>query len=96
MLTDEQIAQVDAMLPLLHASGMLLMLLLLARTVVRFIGAVGMWRGRKSGYYTYATAQVVGIFLPHLVLPFQHMGVFGPLMSIALCVIYGTQLKRLR
>src|SRR5262245_23430883 len=43
MLSDEQLAQVDEVLPIIHASGGLLMLLLLARTVVRFAGVLGMW-----------------------------------------------------
>ncbi len=96
MFSEEQLAQVDEIVPILHANGVTVLLLLLGRTVARLIGAIGIWKGRRSGYFTYATAQVAGIFLPHLVLPLKYLGIFGPLMAVAMCVIYGTQLKRMQ
>lgn len=87
--------RIFALLELVHAKGALLMALLFLRTLVRFIGVLGMWNGRRSGFHTYAAAQLVGIFLPHLVLPFEYLGVFGPLMAIGWAAAYGTQLKRL-
>jgi len=89
---EERVAE---MARLVHASGVALMLIYLLRTVVRLLGAVGIWRGRRSGFFLYAGAQFVGLFLPHLILPWDMLGVFGPIMTVAVTALYGTQLKRL-
>ncbi|MBL7962244.1 MAG: hypothetical protein JNM31_00235 [Flavobacteriales bacterium] len=94
MSEDDQ-AKAMSLVGVLHANGALLMLLLLVRTVLRFAGVVGIWKGRRSGFYTYASAQIAGIFLPHVVLPWEYLGVFGPLMSLLVTALYGSQLKRL-
>jgi hypothetical protein len=93
--SEDQRALVEQLAALLHASGLLLMLILLVRTVLRLIGAIGMWRGRKSGFHIYAAAQLLGIFAPHLVLPWSMLGFFGPLAAVATTALYGTQLKHL-
>ena len=80
---------------LFHHSGLVLMLLLLARTVARLVGTIGMWRGRRMGFHIYAAAQLIGIFLPHLVLPLSMLGFAGPLCAVATTALYGTQVKRL-
>lgn len=92
---DDQRALVEQVAGLLHASGFPLMLILLARTVLRLVGAIGIWRGRRAGFHIYAAAQLLGIFAPHLVLPWSMLGFFGPLASVAVTALYGTQLKRL-
>ncbi len=94
-MSAEEAATMPDMLELIYNSGALLCGLLLLRTAVRFIGVLGMWKGRRSGFYTYALAQLGGIFLPHLVLPFKYMGFFGPLLAVVFTAIYGTQLKRM-
>lgn len=103
----EQGAQFSAMLPpeqsglleevgtLLYHQGALLMGLYLLRTVLRLAGVLGMWRGRRNGFHLYGAAQVLGIFLPHLVLPFKFMGLFGPLLALGMVAAYGSQLKRM-
>lgn len=86
--------QLDAVVPVLHAHGAALMGILLLRTVLRLIGAIAMWRGRRSGFHLYAAAQLLGIFAPHLFLPWSMLGVFGPLMAVGMTAAYGSQLKR--
>lgn len=86
--------QLDAVVPVLHAHGAALMGILLLRTVLRLIGAIGMWRGMRKGFYLYAAAQLLGIFAPHLFLPWSMLGVFGPLLAVGMTAAYGSQLKR--
>lgn len=88
--------QVDAIVPILHANGALLMGILFVRTLLRLIGAVGIWRGRKSGFHLYAAAQLLGIFAPHIVLPWSMLGIMGPLLAVITTAAYGSQLKRMR
>lgn len=80
---------------LLHAHGALLMGILLARTVARFVGILFMWRGRKVGFHIYAGAQLIGIFAPHIVLPWSLLGMGGPLLAVGMTALYGTQVKRM-
>ncbi|MFN3874923.1 MAG: hypothetical protein ACK4L7_03300 [Flavobacteriales bacterium] len=87
--------QMEAILPIIHASGAALMAIYLARTVLRLIGAIGIWRGRRSGFHLYAAAQIMGIFAPHIILPWSSLGVFGPLLAVGMTAAYGSQLKRL-
>lgn len=94
-MSEEEAATLPDMLDLIYHSGALLCGLLLLRTAIRFIGVLGMWKGRRSGFFTYAVAQLGGIFLPHLVLPFKYMGFFGPLLAVVFTALYGTQLKRM-
>jgi hypothetical protein len=54
-----------------------------------------MWKGRRSGFYTYAIGQIAGIFLPLLVLPMNTVGFWGPLFALGMTAAYGSQLKRL-
>lgn len=95
MLQEEQQTMLAEMAAILHASGATLMLIFLLRTVARLYGAIGIWRGRTQGFYIYAGAQLVGLFVPFLVLPLSFLGVFGPLMTVAVTALYGSQLKRL-
>lgn len=81
---------------LLHTHGAVLMTILLARTVFRFAGILLMWRGRKVGFHIYAAAQLIGIFAPHIVLPWSLLGMGGPLLAVGMTALYGTQVKRLR
>lgn len=94
-LQGDQAAMLEEMAVILHSSGVTLMLIFLVRTVVRLIGMVGIWKGQKNGFYLYAGAQLVGLFAPLLVLPASFLGVFGPLMTVAVTALYGSQLKRL-
>jgi hypothetical protein len=90
--------QFDAMEPvlaILHEQGAALMCLYWLRTLIRLIGAIGIWRGRSTGFHVYAAAQLGGIFLPHLILPWALLGVGGPLVTIAVTALYGSRYKRL-
>lgn len=81
---------------ILHEHGTVLMLVLLTRTVFRFVGILAMWRGRKVGFHIYAAAQLLGIFAPHIVLPLSLLGFSGPLLAVGMTALYGTQSKRLQ
>lgn len=81
---------------MLHTHGALIMGILLARTVARFVGILFMWRGRKVGFHIYAAAQLIGIFAPHILLPWSLLGMGGPLLAVGMTALYGTQAKRLR
>ncbi|MCB0794588.1 MAG: hypothetical protein KDB88_07605, partial [Flavobacteriales bacterium] len=95
MMPADQLGMVEEIGTLLYHSGAMLMLIYLLRTLVRGWGVLSMWRGRKSGFTVYAAAQVIGIFAPHIILPFSMMGLFGPILTIVMVVLYGTQRKRL-
>ncbi len=95
MMGEDGVAAFEELVPLMYHGGALLMGLLLLRTIARLVGVLRMWRGRKQGFRIYAVAQVVGIFLPHVVLPWKHLGLWGPLLALAFAALYGTQLKRM-
>lgn len=84
---------VEQLTRLLHESGALLMGLLLLRTIVRGIGVFMIYKGRGPGFIVYATAQLVGIFLPHIILPWAYLGFFGPLASVSMTALYGSVLR---
>ncbi|MBL7952750.1 MAG: hypothetical protein JNM62_13645 [Flavobacteriales bacterium] len=94
-MQEEQMFMLDEIAHVMHSSGVALMLVYLLRSLLRLVGAIGIWRGRKSGFYLYAGAQLVGLFAPHIFLPWSLLGVFGPLMTVAVTATYGSQLKRL-
>lgn len=94
-MSEEDLAEMDRIIPIIYNSGALLCGLLLLRTILRLVGALGMWKGRKSGFYTYALAQIAGIFLPLLVLPMSFVGFWGPVFALGMTAAYGSQLKRM-
>ena len=94
-MSAEDNALLERFIPILYNSGALLMLIYLLRTALRLVGAIGLWRGRKTGFYVYAAAQLLGIFAPHLILPWEMLGVAGPIMTVVVTAVYGSQLKRL-
>ncbi len=83
------------MMAIFHAHGAALMVLLLLRTVIRLVGVVGLWQGKAWGFHVYAIAQLGGIFLPHIVLPWKMLGVVGPLLAVGMTALYGTQRRLL-
>jgi hypothetical protein len=94
-MPSERFDEMEGLVRILHASGVPLMLIYLLRTVLRLIGAIGLWRGRRSGFHLYAGAQLLGLFLPHVILPLSLLGFFGPLMTVGITALYGSQYKRL-
>lgn len=89
------LGRTDELLHIIHGSGVALLAILFARTLVRFMGVMLMWRGRILGFHIYAFAQLAGIFAPHLVLPWSYLGFFGPLMAIGMTAVYGSQRRSL-
>jgi hypothetical protein len=92
----EDIGPMLEMMAIYHAHGVALMALLFLRTVARLVGVWGLWNGRTWGFHVYAAAQLAGIFLPHLILPWKMLGLGGPLLAIGMTALYGTQRKFLR
>lgn len=86
--------EVEEVLLLMHQHGVLLMMILFARTALRFYGALGMWRGRPNGFHIYAFAQLVGIFAPHLVLPWKFLGIGGPVAAVVITAWYGSLVRK--
>ena len=80
-------------LQVLHADGVLLMVILFVRTAVRFTGVLLMWKGRLLGFHVYAVAQLAGIFAPHIVLPWSMLQVWPALAAVAMTAFYGNQRK---
>lgn len=92
----EEMDEMESIARIFHANGVLLMSIYFVRTLARFIGMLGIWRGRRSGFHLYAVAQLVGLFAPHLVLPWSMLGFFGPLLTVGMTALYGSQLKRMQ
>lgn len=92
----EETEGIEEVLMLLHSGGVLLFALLLARTIARLIGVIMMHRRRVVGFYVYAAAQLIGLFLPYIVMPWSMFGLFGPIMVVAMVALYGSQQKWLR
>ena len=95
-MAGEDMDEMESIARIFHEHGVLLMGIYFVRTVVRFIGALGIWRGRRSGFQLYAVAQLGGLFAPHLILPWSMLGVFGPLLTVGMTARYGSQLKRMQ
>jgi hypothetical protein len=92
----EDIGPMLEMMAIFHAHGVALMALLFLRTVARLVGVIGLWQGKAWGFQVYAVAQLAGIFLPHIILPWNMLGLGGPLLAIGMTALYGTQRKFLR
>ncbi len=95
LMGEAGVAAYEEILPILYHGGVLLMAVLLVRTIARFVGVLAMWRGRRQGFTIYAAAQASGIFLPHLVLPWKYLGLFGPFMAMGFVLLYRSQLRRM-
>lgn len=94
-VSGDDLERMEGLIRVFHAHGVVLMAIYLTRTVGRLVGALGIWRGRKSGFHIYAVAQLVGLFAPHIFLPWELLGVFGPVLAVAVTAVYGSQLKRM-
>ncbi|HRH38858.1 MAG TPA: hypothetical protein PK760_10960 [Flavobacteriales bacterium] len=95
MMPEESRAMIDVIVPVLYYHGAALMGIYMMRTVLRLIGAIGIWRGKKKGFYLYAGAQLIGLFAPHIILPWQFLGFMGPLLTVAVTATYGRHIKRM-
>lgn len=81
---------------LVQEHGAALMLVLLARTVVRFVGTLRMWHGHKDGLHIYTGAQLLGVLAPMLVAG-PVMFDLGALTCVLLwCFLYWSQRAVLR
>jgi hypothetical protein len=63
-------------------------------SIIGLFGVIMMWKLKKTGYFVYVGASIVGIILP-LVLG-AGFGVFGTIITILFIVLYGLNLKHMR
>ncbi|HEX2617237.1 MAG TPA: hypothetical protein VHL57_06820 [Flavobacteriales bacterium] len=81
---------------LMYEHGLALTAVLLARTVVRFLGTLRMWQGHRDGFHVYTTAQLLGILVPILIGGRELFTFFGLLMALNWCFLYWTQRRLMR
>ncbi len=89
----EAVEMVERLSEIFYLSGVAWSAILLLRSIARLIGVIMMHRRRATGFTVYAAAQIIGLFAPLLVLPWDMFGIFGPLMTVLMVVLYGTQRK---
>ncbi|MGV9011759.1 MAG: hypothetical protein ACOH13_04105 [Flavobacteriales bacterium] len=80
----------------LREHGVALMSIFAARTLVRFVGTLRMWQGRKEGFHIYTSAQLLGMLLPMLVDAPDTFNVLGFFLALNWCYLYFTQRNALR
>jgi hypothetical protein len=65
-----------------------------ALTIISLIGVIQMWKLKKTGFYVYTGAAILGIVVPLIM--GQAFGVFGTLITVAFIVMYGLNLKHMK
>ena len=80
----------------LREHGVALMSIFAARTLVRFVGTLRMWQGRKDGFHIYTSAQLLGMLVPMLVDAPDTFNVLGFFLALNWCYLYFTQRNALR
>lgn len=76
-----------------------LMLVGIVLAIVALVGVIFMWKLKRSGFYVYTGAQLVGIVSPLLMggkITTSGMGLFVLVLSVVFIVLYGTNLKHMR
>lgn len=66
----------------------------IALSVIGLIGVIMMWKLKKTGFYVYTGAQVLGIISPMFMGGSIDFG-FGAIISILFVVLYGLNLKHM-
>ena len=79
----------------LREHGVPLMTIFAARTLVRFLGTLRMWNGKKDGFHIYTSAQLLGMLVPMLVAGPGTLNFLGFLLAINWSYLYFTQRKAL-
>ena len=84
----DQMDRLISMAKLLHAQGVLLMGILLARTIVRAVGTWRMWNGHLDGLHIYISAQLIGVLAPMWLVDRSLFDFFGFIMVLNWCYLY--------
>jgi hypothetical protein len=95
-LEPEQREQMMAYADLLRTHGVALMSVFALRTLVRFIGTLRMWQGRRDGFHIYTMAQLLGCLLPILIAGPAMFSALGFLLVLSWCYFYFLLRKTLR
>ncbi len=90
---EEALLMIGQYMEIFYASGILWAFLLLARSIARLVGVILMHRRRMMGFHVYVGAQVLGLFAPLIILPWEMFGIFGALMVALMIGLYGSQRK---
>jgi hypothetical protein len=64
-------------------------------TVLALVGVIMMWKLKKTGFYLYTAAQLIGIIVPVVLVGMVGMSWLGLVFSIAFIVMYGLNLKHM-
>ena len=78
---------------LFRTSGIWLMLAFTLRTFARFLGVLGMWRGKASGFHIYTLAQLLGMVPPLLILGPQSFEWMGLIAVLLWCLMYWIRMR---
>ncbi len=89
----EDLVGIQDLFGLLHAHGVALFIILFLRTALRLVGVIMMHQRRYTGFHVYAAAQLLGLFAPFIIHPWSMFGIFGPIMTVLMVALYGSQRK---
>lgn len=90
---EEMPGMADAMAVMKHAKLLLIIGSIL--TLVGLFGVIQMWKLKKTGFYIYTGAQVLGIVLPLIIVGGAGFSVMSVIFAIAFIVMYGMNLKHM-
>lgn len=90
-LDEQSMEELEANTRMLHDHGTALMLVLILRTVARFVGVLRMWHRHSDGFHIYTTAQLLGILLPMLIAGNELFSFTGLLAAGLWCLLYHGQ-----
>lgn len=83
----------DAMNVMAHAKTLLIVAI--GVTLLALAGVIMMWKLKKTGFYLYTGAQLLGIIIPVVIAGMASMSWFGLIISVAFIVMYGLNLKHM-
>lgn len=95
-LPPDRLEAMQAYVGSLREHGVALMSIFSARTLVRFVGTLRMWQGRKDGFHIYTSAQLLGMLFPMLVDAPDTFNILGFFLALNWCYLYFTQRNALR
>ena len=90
---EEMPGMADALAVMKHAKLLLIIGSIL--TLVGLFGVIQMWKLKKTGFYIYTGAQVLGIVLPLIIVGGAGFSVMSVIFAIAFIVMYGMNLKHM-
>jgi hypothetical protein len=64
-------------------------------TILGLIGVIMMWKLKKTGFYLYTAAQIIGIIIPVVLVGTAGLSYVGIFFALAFIVMYGLNLKHM-